>query len=160
MNFMKCFLRNAYMLLRNVNSLFAICERIVRSVNSLPFPCRSFTLKDNNVLWKVYEFHEMILWETHMGYSEKISRSLPYAKVLLEVRTVFFFSVETLIWMIITFFWKGKNFKKCFCENHTCVTRKWEDVFWDIQKIVKSDNSLPFFRRSLTFEDNHNLLKR
>ena len=147
------------MLLRNVNSLFAICERIVGSVNSVPFPCLSFTLKDNNVLRKVYEFHEMLFWESHMCYSEKISRSLRYVKVLLEVRKVFFFSVETLHWMIITFFWKGKNSKKCFCENDTCVNWKWEAVFWDIEKFVKSENSFPFLCRSLTFEDNHNLLK-
>ena len=45
----------------------------------------------------MYEFHEMLLCETHMCFSEMICCCWRYVKVYLEKRTVFLFSVETLL---------------------------------------------------------------
>ena len=72
MNFMICFLRNAHVLLWNEKHLFGICQNVVKTEISVPFLCRSFTFKDNPVILTVYEFHEMLLWETHMCFSAKI----------------------------------------------------------------------------------------
>ena len=55
-NFMKCFCANSHVFLRNDMLLFQICPGIVINENSLPFLCRSFTLKDNHLVLKVYEF--------------------------------------------------------------------------------------------------------
>ena len=89
----------------------------------------------------------MLLWETHMCtlkwestvwnmskycskldqclfcYSEMGRTSLEYIKVLIKDRTVYIFSQEALLWMIITFFWQGKSFMRCFCENCTCYSK-------------------------------------
>ena len=49
-------MRNAHVFLCKDKTLFVISQSIVRSENSLPFLCRSFTLKDNHFVLKVYEF--------------------------------------------------------------------------------------------------------
>ena len=78
----------------------------------------------------------MLLWEMHKCYSEMRSPSLGYVQVLLDNRALFIFSLQRLIWKIITFFWKGKYFMKCFCEKHTCVTLKWEVVIRDMLHLL------------------------
>ena len=99
------------------------------------FLSRSFTLKDKHVLLKEQEFHEILLLETHMCYSEMRSPGLEYVKVLFNDRAVFIFSLEFLLCKILTFFfWNGKIFMKCFCEKGTCVTLKWEALVWDMSK--------------------------
>ena len=45
----------------------------------------------------MYEFHEMLLCETNMCFSEMIRCFWRYVKVYLEMRTVFLFSVEALL---------------------------------------------------------------
>ena len=69
--------------------LFGICQSIVKSDNSVPCLCRNFTVKDNHVLLKEYEFHEMLLCKMHMCFSEKIIRGLGYVKDLTKLKTVF-----------------------------------------------------------------------
>ena len=56
MNFMKYFMRNSHFFLCIDKTMFVICQSIVRSENSLPFLWRSFTLKDNHLVLKVYKF--------------------------------------------------------------------------------------------------------
>ena len=80
------------------------------------------------------QFREMISWETHMSYSEMRSCFSGYVTVFLEVSAVYIFSAEALHWKVITFIWEGKNFMKCFFEKCTCVTLKWEDIFWNMSK--------------------------
>ena len=128
------FVRNAHVKLWNEKRLFGICQCIVKSENSVLLLCRHFTFKDIHVLLKVNEFHEMLFWETHMTFNEKIIRCLGYVIVLLKVRTVFLDSFEVLLWKIIMFIWKWMNFMKCFCEKHTCDTLKWEAYVWDMSK--------------------------
>ena len=74
----------------------------------------------------------MLLWETHMCYSEIQSPSLGYVNVLFEVIAEFIFTLEALIWKIIMLFVKGKNFMKCFCEKRTSIIPKWEVVICDM----------------------------
>ena len=53
------FVRNTHVLLRNVQTLLGICQRIIRSENSVPFLCRSFTcftLKINTIFGKCMNF--------------------------------------------------------------------------------------------------------
>ena len=76
----------------------------------------------------------MLLWEMHMCYSQMRSHSLGYVNVLFDVRAVFLFSLEALPRKIITIFGKGKNFMKCFCEKHTCVTLKREALVFYMSK--------------------------
>ena len=46
----------------------------------------------------------MLLWETLIAYWEMASPSLAYVNVLFEVRAELIFSLEALLWKIITFF--------------------------------------------------------
>ena len=64
----------------------------------------------------------MLLWETHMCYSEMGSCYSGYVTLLLEVGGVFIFCVEALHWKTITFFWKGKNFMMLLWEMHMCYS--------------------------------------
>ena len=45
----------------------------------------------------MYEFHEMLFYETHMFFYEMIRCCFRYVKVYLKMRTVFLFSVEALL---------------------------------------------------------------
>ena len=130
----------------NEKSEFGICQRTVRSKCRVHFYSRNFTLKDNHVLLKGWEFHEILLWETHMCYSEMRRCYLGYVTILLEVSAVFIFCVEALQSKIIRFIWKGKNFLKCFCVKPSWVTLKWEALVLDMStyclKLVQSSLSL------------------
>ena len=145
-------MRNGHELLGNEKRQFGKCQSIFKSESSVPFVCRIFTLKDNHVLLKVYEFHGMLLWEAHMSYSEMRSVCLGNVKVFLKVRAVCLLSVEVLLWKIITFLWKWFNFMKCFFEKCTCVSQKSYAVVWDMEKLVKSENCLPYLCRSFTLK--------
>ena len=87
----------------------------------------------------------MLLWETHMCYSEMRSHSLRNVNVLFQVRTVFIFSLEALLWKIITYLWKGKNFMKCFSEKRTCVTLKSEVVIRDMLHLLLEVSAMFIF---------------
>ena len=103
------------------------------------------------LLWKIIMFFGRIKisWipfgKMHMCYCEMTSSSLGYVIVLFEVKAVFIFSVEALLWKIITFFWKGKNFMKCFCEKCTWVTLKWEATVWDMSTYCSKLEQSSFF---------------
>ena len=84
-------MRDTHVLLWNEKLLFRICNTIVRSYHSVHFRCRSFTLIDNHVLLKGYDFHEMLLWEKHMCYSEMRNFYSGYVTLLLEDGAVFNF---------------------------------------------------------------------
>ena len=49
-------MRNSHVFLCKDKTLYVICQNIVRSENCLPFLWRSFNLKDNHLVFKVYEF--------------------------------------------------------------------------------------------------------
>ena len=78
----------------------------------------------------------MLLWVTHMCYSQMRSPSLEIVQILFDIRAVFNFSLVALLLKIITFFWNGKNFMKCFTENRTCVTLKSEVVIQNILHLL------------------------
>ena len=147
-------MRNAHVFLWNEKTLFGICQIDVKTENTVPCLCRSFTLKDNHVYLKVNEFHEMLFWETHVCYSEMRSVCLGYVKLLLKVRTVFLFSVEALLLKIIAFFWKCMDFMKCFCEKRTCLSLTRKALFGICQGDVKTENTLSSLWRSFTLKDN------
>ena len=101
----------------------------------------------------------MLLWETHLHYTELRSLCLRYVKVLSKVITVFLVSIEALLWMIIMFSWKCMNFMKCFCVKRTCVTLNWEAFVCDMSKYCQKLEQCSLFCRSFTLNDNHVLLK-
>ena len=142
MNFMKCFYENAHVLLWNEKALFGICQRDVKTENTVPFLGRNFTLKDNHVHLKVYEFHEMLMWETHMCYSEMRSICLGYFKVLLKWEQCSC-SVEALLWKIITFFSMCISWNAFVWNEHVFL---WKDkpFFGICQRLDKTKNSINF----------------
>ena len=123
------------------------------------FSVENLLWKTNMFFWKSKNSKKCFFWETHMSYSEKISRCLRYVKLLLEVRRVFFFSVETLIWKIITFFWKVKISGNTFVRNAHVLLRNVKTLFAIFQRIVRRENSVPFPCRSFNLKDNHVLWK-
>ena len=128
------FVRNTHVLIWKDKPLFAICQSILRSENSVLFLCRNSTLKYNHILLKgknskkcSSEKHTHVLLGNEKPF-------FVIFKELLEVRTVFLFSIEALLLKIITFFWNGKNFMKRFWEKQTFLSLKLEAVVWDMSK--------------------------
>ena len=83
------------MLLSNDKHLFRLCQSIVKSENSVPFLCRSSTLKDNQVLLKAKEFHE-ILCEKRTCVSLKIEDVVWICQRLDKTENSVHFSVEPI----------------------------------------------------------------
>ena len=106
----------------------------------------------------MYEFHEMLLWETHMSFSAMIHVVLDMSRIV-RMRTVFLFSEEALLWKIIMCFWKGKKLINTTVWNAHVLLWIEKPLFGICQSIVKSSNSLPFLCRSFNLKDNHVLLK-
>ena len=75
----------------------------------------------------------MLMWETHMCYSEMRSPNLEYVTLVLEVTTMSIFCVEELHWKIITFIDRVKISWNAFM-RYTRVTLKWEALVWDMSK--------------------------
>ena len=94
---MKCFCEKPTCVTLKWEIVVCYMSKYCTSVNRVPFLCRNFTLTYIHVLLKVYEFHEMLLLETHMCYSEIRSHCLGYVNVQLEVSSVFLFSVDALL---------------------------------------------------------------
>ena len=94
---MKCFCEKPTCVTLKWENVVCYMSKYCTSVNRVPFLCRNFTLTYIHVLLKVYEFHEMLLLETHMCYSEIRSHCLGYVNVQLEVSSVFLFSVDALL---------------------------------------------------------------
>ena len=70
MNFIKFLWEKCTCVTLKSEAVVCYMSKYCNRENSVPFLCRSFNLKDKHVHLKVYEFHEMLLWETHMCYSE------------------------------------------------------------------------------------------
>ena len=62
------------------------------------------------------------------------------------------FFLEALLWKIINFVWKGKNFMKSFCEKRTCVILKWEALVWNMSKFCSKLKQCTFSLQKLYLE--------
>ena len=89
----------------------------------------------------------------------KISHCLGYVKVLLKVRTVFLFSVEAILWKIITVFERKRISWNVFVRKAHVLLWNEKCLFGICQSIVKSGNSFPILCRCFTLKDNHAHLK-
>ena len=87
----------------------------------------------------------MLLWLSHMCYSQMRGPTLGYVQLLFDIGAVFTFSLEALLWKIITYLWKGKNFMKCFSEKRTCVTLKSEVVIRDMLHLLLEVSAMFIF---------------
>ena len=133
-------------------------SKLVRSENTLPFLCRRFTLKDNHILLKVYEFHEMLLWETHMFFSEMRWRCLWYVTVLLKWE-LWSFSCGNYTLKdnhVLLNIWISWN---AFVRNTPFFLWIDKPFFGICQRLDKTKNSVPFLCSDSNLKDNHIHLK-